>query len=147
MARRRQSIDNATRRRLRVERRLMLPARRLRRACVTIAKGQPATGYAGIFGRYRRVQSAFLGRPVCKAVRLLSSVRKCASPSDARTCRPARSNSLFLLARLKPSTRSLSCRRPRFAVWPPGKRPAYLVLRHAYPLDPHTFGQDLYDLG
>ncbi len=36
---------------------------------------------------------------------------------------------------------------PGFAVRPPGERPAYMVLRHAYPLDPLTFGYDLYDPG
>ncbi len=36
---------------------------------------------------------------------------------------------------------------PKFAIQPPGERPDYMVLRHAYPLDQATFGYDLYDPG
>ena len=36
---------------------------------------------------------------------------------------------------------------PVFAIKPPGERPAYMVLRHTYPLDLLAFGYDLYDPG
>ncbi len=36
---------------------------------------------------------------------------------------------------------------PDFSIVPPGERPGYLVIRHAYPADRPTFGYDLFDPG
>jgi PAS domain S-box-containing protein len=42
---------------------------------------------------------------------------------------------------------SLAAGHPKFAIQPPGERSVYMVLRHAYPLDPTGLGYDLYDPG
>ena len=40
---------------------------------------------------------------------------------------------------------SVAAGHPGFEIRPPGERPAYMVLRHTYPLDLPAFGYDLYD--